>query len=551
MFKRIKESIGNMFSNFFTMITSGISNYFGTKIDSVKNFILNKIYQNKFLLISILISIILFFYFTRAFFYENVNNLRIHSPEIISIIFLTLVFISALRFLKNSESKMKNSFFYFSMIVSILGIVFVMSSFNINKENNPFEYLNKSITFKQIEVKELEYLPLSTKDRIYPYQTILNIAKDKITSSEYTVENFELIYDIKKDTLQWNAEKSPLGKTNKLVKNVDGIVTINASSDQIEKNEYNTNFHYGRKLTWFNSLDYILPKHLNIFDYFDKTLDDNVKLIQMENGEWVQVVAVINWDGIWPAVYPKFHGVYVIHEINEKYGSVNFLNTDFKVPVSNPEIEFLTPEDIKKTSYLQNQNLVPEEITNHYVSSWNFKNGIMNYLFTKKDLTKVTAIEEELNKQPFTIWFDDVKSIDNNETTNGIFQFYALEPMGTNKGLSNILLFDTHGYNEKVIVYNYDFSKKKLSLLGPQRISETIKDSDKHIDWSSFIIAESKPFIKIVNNERKFFYINSVISKKSASAKPTIVIADPDKLNVKWFNGNNIDKQIEKYLEKK
>lgn len=510
----------------------------------------NKIKNNKYMILSIFLIIMLLFYFSRAYFYPNVNFLRVHTPEFITFYFLLFIVSFSVIYLFKEIKKIYKILLSLLLLFSIIVATIIVITFNEDNEKNIFYMLNKQQTFNQIRSIELQELPLTKFERIYPYETILKIAKDKISSSEYTVENFELVYNKDKESLTWNAEKTPLGKINKLATNVNGVVSIEIDKDVVDKKEFNVSFNYGRKLSWFNSLDYILPKHLSLFDYFDKTIDDNVRLIQKENGEWVQVVAVINWEGIWPSVYPKFHGVYVIEQISDKYNNVSFLNTDLKIPISNPNINFLTPKEIEKTSYLKNQNLVPEEITKHYASSWAFKNGIWNYLVTKKDLTKISDNEEDnsSNKQPFTIWFEDITF--EKAKHSGLFQFYALEPIGENKALSEILLFDSHGYTTDVLVFNYNLFKNKKNLLGSQRIMETIKDSDKHIDWSSFKVTESRPFIRDVKGVRKFYFFNSVISKTVASAKPTVVITDPDTLDVYWFNGNDINKQIEDFFNK-
>lgn len=523
---------------------TAIYNVFGNLFKGIWN----KLVQHKLKFLTLFILTIVGLYMSRAFWYQDVNYIRQHTPEIVTILMaITAFFILISISVKSSSKGIKGltGFFAFAQILIIAGTVFVLVSMK-DTETNPFNILNKSAAVNNLVVKDLEYLPLTDKERIYPYETILKIARDKITSSDYTVEHFEMVYDNQKEDLVWNAEKSPSGNINKLARNVQGVVTLNATSDQILKNEENVEFNYGRKLKWFNSLNYILPKMLNPLDYFDKTIDDNVRLIKDSNGEWIQVVGVTDWEGIWPSVYPKFAGVFVVKQKSDKYDEVTIMNTDFFVPTGdNPEIKFYTPEEIKGIEYLKNQNLVPSEITRFYAKAWTFKNGIGNFFIKKKGLTKITKISEERNQQPFTVYFNDVKTKAENPQ-KGLYQFYALEPRGANTALSDILLFDPRGTSSDIIVYNYNTHKNKLNLLGPERIAKTIKDSDKHLDWSNFIIAESRPFIREIDGVRKFYFFNSIIAKEAASAKPTIAIADPDKLDVFWYRGNSIVKELEK-----
>lgn len=495
-------------------------NKLNNKLINLKNWLISK----KYLFITLFVLVISSLYLTRAFYYHKIDFIRQYLPNTLSFAILFSLIILFLILIKKKKFVIVN---YILLIVTSILLIF---NFFFNKEI--FDYLNSRSALNNLVIKELEYLPKTSKERIYPLETIVKIARDKINSSSYTVEHFEIVYNKENDDLYFNGEKSPIGNINKLT-NVTGLVSINATKDQIDMKELEIEFNYGRKLKWFNSLDYILPKMLSLPDFFDKTIDNNVRLIQTKDG-WVQVVGVTNWEGIF-TVYPQFAGVFVIRQKSPDYNHVTFLNTDLFVPIDNPEIVFLTPEEIAKTDYLKGQNLVPEEITKFYANIWSYKNGLWNLFVGKKDLTKPI---ETMN----VVYFEDVKTKE--ETKKGIFQFYPLEPLGENSSLSDILLFDTSGIAKEIVVYNYNSNKNKVNILGPSRIMKTIKDSDKHIDWGNFTIVETRPFIKDINGERKFFYFNTVIAKELSSSKPTIAVADPNNLDVFWFNGNNILEEL-------
>jgi hypothetical protein len=126
-----------------------------------------------------------------------------------------------------------------------------------------------------------------------------------------------------------------------------------------------------------------------------------------------------------------------------------------------------------------------------------------------------------------------------------VFQFFALEPMGRSAGLSKMLLVDPRGHQAVPPVYFYDFEARGQELVGPARIAETIRASDIHVDWQAssggtFVIAESRPYIKEVDGTRQFRWFNSVVTRTQGSGQPRVVLADPVSLAVDWLDPGQV-----------
>lgn len=379
-----------------------------------------------------------------------------------------------------------------------------------------------------LEKRPLEKLPLTDNERIYPLSLITRIVEDRMTQSHIAIAPFEIV-QTKDDELYWVAQQTPAGAVNQMMlEEVTGLVKVPASSIHVNIEHVPVHFPYGRDLFFLQDLNrYILPRRLGPLEMFDKHVDtDDVTFVKDERGEWVAVVAVVDWDGIFPFCIPRFCGVFVCPQKGKG------------------EVRFFAPGEIANLPFLRNQNLLPEDVATFYADGWKFNQGFWAWV-RNRGVTKITSIPEDAAQQPFTVFFRGVGGRD------GLFQFFALEPEGRSSGLSKILLFDPSGTTRMPVVHVYDFDEHREELIGPARIAETIKASDLHADWKqrngtgTFIIAESRPYIKDVNGTRTFRWFNSIITDKQGSGLPIVVLADPKTLKVEWFEADAIKKLLD------
>ena len=391
-----------------------------------------------------------------------------------------------------------------------------------------FHNLSLYGAYLEMDRHELTRLPLTQHERIYPLSMVTHIVHDRLTQSHFTVSPFETYVD-PNERLWWIAQKTPAGLVNTVsLQDVSGLVQVATSSTTVDIQHHAVDFKYGRDLFILRDLGhYVLPHKLSFLDIFDKELDrDDITYVKDAQGRWVMVMAVIDWDGIWPFCVPRFGGVFVCPQRDQG------------------EIRLYAPDEIAKTPWLRSQNLVPELITTFYAESWKFNQGFGGWI-RNQGVTKITKIPEDTAQQPFTLYMKDVGGHD------GLFHFFALEPAGRSAGLSKILLFDASGSTASPAAYVYDLEARGEELVGPARIAETIKASDIHVNWKeksgygSFIIAESRPLIRDHDGKRLFHWFNSVITEQQGSGQPRVVLADPKSLAVEWLEPAAVQKLVD------
>lgn len=375
--------------------------------------------------------------------------------------------------------------------------------------------------WRSMERHPLERLPLTRHERIYPLSMVTRIVEDRLTQSHYTVSPFEMQMD--GEQLTWVAQETPAGLVNTLaLTDVRGLVQVAASSVTVDVQHHDVDFAYGRDLLLIKDLGhFVLPNQLGLLDLFDKQLDSEDLSFRLDDqGRWVMVMAVVDWDGIFPFCVPRFGGVFVCPQRG------------------HGPIRWVEPEEIESVPFLRDQNWVPELVTTFYAESWKFHEGLWGWL-RNRGVTKITSIPEDTAQQPFAVYFEDVPGGD------GIYQFFALEPDGKSAGISKMLLFDPRGYQRTPPVHYYDFEAHGIELVGPARIAETIKASDIHADWrqdgsGTFVIAESRPFIQERQGRREFRWFNSVVTQRQGSGQPRVVLADPGSLEVRWLDPGQV-----------
>lgn len=380
--------------------------------------------------------------------------------------------------------------------------------------------------WRSLERRELSRLPLTRHERIYPLSLVSRIVEDRVTESHFAVSPFEM--QLRDGELYWVAQKTPTGRVNEVtLRDVTGLVQVAASSVDVEIRHHAVDFPYGRDLMLPKDLGrFVLPRELGWLDGFDKELDvEDLSFHQDERGEWVMVMAVIDWDGIFPYCVPRFGGVFVCPQRGKG------------------DVRWLAPAEIAAVPWLREQNLVPEAISQFYAESWKFNRGLLGWI-QNEGVTKITSIPEDTAQQPFAVYFSDVEGHD------GVYQFFALEPHGKSAGLSKMLLVDPRGHQATPPVFVYDFEARGEELVGPARIAETIKASDIHVDWrqrtgGTFVIAESRPYIKDVAGTRRFRWFNSLVTRAQGSGQPRVVLADPVDLSVAWLEPGEVQALLE------
>ena len=211
------------------------------------------------------------------------------------------------------------------------------------------------------------------------------------------------------------------------------------------ENRHQVNFDIGENLllsknTWNDAI-----RCLGLFQYFSYEPDE-VKYIEDDNGNWIQIVTLIHWKG-WLIPRPVFGGVIVINQLNENETS-NFLKR-----ISLGRGKYISPEEIKNYNYLQNQNLISDKIGQFTAESFRFQNGFWAPMpgYHKGDI-RIPLMPEDQNQQPFVTYFD----FQNEQSKSKVLcHYFGLEPFQEDKKALNTSLFIPSNGNNLVYYINH------------------------------------------------------------------------------------------------
>ncbi|MBI4862297.1 MAG: DUF423 domain-containing protein, partial [Candidatus Riflebacteria bacterium] len=329
-------------------------------------------------------------YLLRFLLYPVFVAVRQRSPTIVGVALALLIIGLTRRFAPRRRWLTLGSM----LLAAGVCLVLLLAPVDIVRE------LSLYVAYNAVDRRPLTRLPLTIKERVYPLTMVDRIVEDRLTGSHYDVSKFEMMRH--QNRLYWTAQKTPVGLVNRAsLEDVQGVVRVDAGSVAFEMKHFDVKFAHGRDMPLMKDLvHYALPRELSLVDLFDKQIDSHdVTYIQTDGGDWVQVVALIDWDGIFPFTYPRFGGVFVVPERDK--GSIRLYR----------------PEEIEKVPFLKDQNLLPEAISDFYAEAWKFNQGFWGW-FRRRGITKITQIPEDTNPQPFTVYFKDVAG------QEGMFQFY-------------------------------------------------------------------------------------------------------------------------------
>jgi hypothetical protein len=258
----------------------------------------------------------------------------------------------------------------------------------------------------------------------------------------------------------------------------------------------------------------------------------DVKYAKDDNGEWVQLVALVRWDGIF-FPRPEFGGVQVIRQ--SKGGLLHWLKTIFF-----GDGEWVQPEDVAKHAYLRGQNLVPYEVGRYAAESFRFQNGFLAPLpgFHRGDV-RIPDLPSDVNNQPFITFFRFAEG----QGENKLYQYFALEPYEESRqGLNISILFPADNVGP-IRVYHH--SKRNEALVGVSTIAAKVMESRKYYDWKQSRPAEHRPYIKTINGKTRFMWLTTVVTYKAsqtgggdyiAGSTPEVVLTDAVYRQAVWMN---------------
>ncbi|MDO8669260.1 MAG: hypothetical protein Q7K65_03120 [Candidatus Buchananbacteria bacterium] len=403
----------------------------------------------------------------------------------------------------------------------IVGLMYlILGSFVYFYGRGCYDYFSFYYRFKTLVTVELDELPITGHERIQPLNSIYSLAHEVMAESELpTRPGFVRIGD----NYRWTMAVQPAYPLSQLLGEVDEIINVSGTSpspDFSRDNRIKVSFLVGDNLRLSHNTNTAVIKRFGPWKFFNYEPSDIIYITD-DNGEWVQVVSLIRWKGIFFPM-PEFGGVVVIRQ--EKHSLVSLA----KLIVGGTG-EWIKPQDICNYNYLVGQDILSFNISRYMANSFRFQTGFFAPFpgYHLGDV-RIPDLSEDVNQQPFTTHF----KIGEVEDDNSLYHYFALEPYDINQqGLNTSLFIPADGSGP---VYVYKHYNRNRSMIGVSAISAKVMESKKNYDWSRNFPVEHRPFIKKIDGQIRFFWLTTVVTLKQtednnkfiAGNIPELVITD-------------------------
>ena len=403
---------------------------------------------------------------------------------------------------------------------------------------NLYNYMQTYNVYKNLNLEELDELPLTQNERIQPFNNIVTMAYESIGETQ----EVSLPQLVRVDsTNQWTMAVQPAKEYTwqRMNDNTEEIFTVESTSPFprfSNENRIPVTFSIGESLAFSRNTYNAVVQRFNLFQLFTMEPSD-VFYMKNDEGNWVQVVNLIKWKGFF-FPYPTYGGVMVVdsgeHDIN-----------DYIERVTIGKGTYIPPDEIKNHQYLKGQNTVAERISRLQAQSLQFLGGFTDPLpWNMKTAVKIPELPEDQNQQPYVtdFNFEGMKT----EAVNGLYHWFGLEPIGDERtSLAFSVMIPADGTQK---FYYYDHASKKEGYAGVSAMPLKVIESKKEYDWSVNKPVEFRPFIKNIAGKKRMFVLGTVAAIRDDSkqfdgaATPDLALVDAEYRDVIWIDAKHPSK---------
>ncbi|MBI2056205.1 MAG: hypothetical protein HYT37_02400 [Candidatus Sungbacteria bacterium] len=365
------------------------------------------------------------------------------------------------------------------------------------------------LTYIQVELEELL---LTGHERIQPLHSIYSLANEKMDQNESP--SIPDTVRIGKE-YRWTMAVEPT-YAHRALSGVHELfnVSVTTPSPDFSKegSRVEVDFPTGEGLLFGRNSFTATIKTLSLWWRYWNYEPTDVAYVTDENGEWVQLVSLVRWKGIF-FPRPEFGGVQVIRQISTQYEKENkipnfleFISQDISLMLFGVG-EWIPPEEIGKHTFLVGQNVLPQMVSRYIGNSFRFQNGFFApFPLSHKGDIRIPDLLDDINPQPFATFF----YLPDRE--GALCHYLSLEPYDPDKQGTNTSLFiPTDGSGP---IYVYKHFRKGRDLLGVSTIATKVMDSKKLYNWEKHRPVEHRPFIKLIDGKPRFFWLTTIVTKK-------------------------------------
>lgn len=398
-----------------------------------------------------------------------------------------------------------------------------------------YNYMQTYNVYNNLNLEELNELPLTQNERIQPFNNIVTMAYESIGETQ----EVSLPQLVRVDsTNQWTMAVQPAKEYTwqRMNDNTEEIFTVESTSPFprfSNENRIPVTFSIGESLAFSRNTYNAVVQRFNIFQLFTMEPSD-VFYMKNDDDKWVQVVNLIKWKGFF-FPYPTYGGVMVVdsgeHDIN-----------DYMERITIGKGTYVAPDEIKNYPYLKGQNTVAERISQLQAQSLQFLGGFTDPLpWNMKTAVKIPELQEDQNQQPYVtdFNFEGMKT----EAVDGLYHWFGLEPIGDERtSLAFSVLIPADGTQK---LYYYDHASKKEGYAGVSAMPLKVIESKKEYDWSVNKPVEFRPFIKNIAGRKRMFVLGTVAAIREESkqfdgaATPDLALVDAEYRDVIWIDAKH------------
>jgi hypothetical protein len=378
------------------------------------------------------------------------------------------------------------------------------------------DYMAQYSRYRTLNIVELDKLPLTGYERVQPLNSIFSLAHERISETESAQRPDFVRVD---GEYKWTLAIEPAYAVSRLTGKVEKAVSIPGDdpTPNFTKREQ-VQFEVGEGMLFGRNSRMAIIKSMNPWRFFHYEPSE-VRYLKDDQGQWVQVVSLVRWDGIF-FPRPEFGGVQVIRQ--EQLG----IWGDVRLLLFGAG-EWIPPEDVHKHKYLLGQNILSYDVSRYMARALRFQSGFMGPMpWRHEGDVKIPNLSADINDQPFTTYFEEVA-----DRSGMLFHYFGLEPYDPNKQALTVSVFIPADGSGPVYVYNH--FERGEALSGVSAITAKIMDTKKEYDWTRHRPVEHRPFIHDIAGKRRFFWLTTIVTYKDDVKKIKDQIAADEQHE--WF----------------
>jgi len=260
-------------------------------------------------------------------------------------------------------------------------------------------------------------------------------------------------------------------------------------------------------------------------------VSDMVIGMEDEEGNLYQVVPILTWKGIlFPQ--PTFGGVIIFDNSKTSYLEL----------VIAGKGKFLSPEEVKNTSWLKDQALLDDKTAIYFGESLRFKYGFTSGLpGNHENDHRIPKMDNVFSKLPVIEQFDFAKTNAKN-AGSGLFYWLELEPFDSTKYGLSMDVFIPGSNTDTIYIYDRVGDIERSGYRGMSAVVEKIMEDDKSYNWVSreggtFIPGGERPYYTYVfesDTEPEMFYLANILTVKGDATESTSTKAELYLIHAKY-----------------